>query len=405
LKIYPKVKRISDSFSGRNADIKQQILALCAKYGEFSIADLSKKCGISIPTITKILGELHDAGMIEERGKFSSAGGRKPSIFGLNSEAGYFVGVDVFIGTISIAVIDFSKNIVHTQENIPFVFDGSRNSCNSISRVIRERLLEAGIELRKIRCYGFALPGRVNHVTGFSFSFFIDDHTPISKVLEEELNAPVTVENDSRAMTFGEYAAGIAEGEQHVLFMNVSWGLGMGVIIDGNILYGKSGFSGEFGHFPILDNDQICRCGKRGCLETGASGSALHRIVMEKLKEGRASSLSDKFKAGKDITLKDIFKAIENEDVLAIEAIEEVGSTLGKGLAGLINVFNPELVIIGGALAWAKDYLYMPVMGSINKYSLKLVSKDTTVKFSKLGTMTGAIGASLLAMARFFEME
>lgn len=399
------MKRISDSFIGRNVDVKQQILALCARHGEFSIADLSKRCNISIPTITKILGELQEAGMIEERGKFSSAGGRKPSIFGLNAEAGYFVGIDIFIDTISIAVIDFASNIIETQENIPFKFEGSRNSCNAISRVIREHLLEAGIELRKIRCYGFALPGRVNHVTGFSFSFYLDDHTPISQVLEEELNAPVSVENDSRAMTFGEYAAGVANGEQHVLFMNVSWGLGMGVIIDGNILYGKSGFSGEFGHFPILDNDQICRCGKRGCLETGASGSALHRIVTEKLAEGRASSLSDMYKAGQEITLKDIFNAIENEDVLAIEAIEEVGSTLGKGLAGLINVFNPELVIIGGALAWAKDYLYMPVMASINKYSLKLVSKDTTVKFSKLGTMTGAIGAALLSMARYFEIE
>jgi len=399
------VKRISDTFSGRNADIKQQILALCAKDGEFSIADLSKACNISIPTITKILGELHEVGMIEERGKFSSAGGRKPSIFGLNPDAGYFVGVDVFRDSISIAIMDFAGKIVDTQAGIPFIFEGSRNSCNAIARVIREHLLETGIELRKVRCYGFALPGRVNHVSGFSFSFFIDDHTPISEVLEEELSAPVTVENDSRAMTYGEYVAGVGSGEQHVLFMNVSWGLGMGVIVDGKVLYGKSGFSGEFGHFPILDNDQICRCGKRGCLETGASGSALYRIIMEKLKDGRASVLSEKYNSGKEITLEDIFAAIETEDVLAIEAIEEVGSTLGKGLAGLINVFNPELVIIGGALAWAKDYLYMPIMGSINKYSLKLVSKDTTVKFSKLGTMTGGIGACMLAQARYFEME
>jgi len=399
------MKRISDTFIGRNADVKQQILALCAKDGEFSIADFSKACNISIPTITKILGELLEAGLIGERGKFSSAGGRKPSIFGLNPSAGYFCGVDIFRDSISIVVNDFNCQVVDSIAGIPFILEGTRASCNEISRIIREHLLEAGIEISKVRCYGFALPGRVNRDTGFSFSFYIDDDTPICKVLEEALGAPVTIENDSRAMTFGEYVGGVGSGEQHVLFMNVSWGLGMGVIIDGKVLYGKSGFSGEFGHFPILDNEQICRCGKKGCLETGASGSALHRIMIEKLKEGRASMLSEKYKAGAEISLDDIFAAIASEDVLAIEAIEEVGVTLGKGLAGLINIFNPELVVIGGALAQAKDYLYMPIMGSINKYSLKLVSKDTSVKFSKLGVLCGATGACLLAQARYLEME
>ena len=399
------MKRISDTLAGRNVDIKQHILALCAKHKDYSIADLSKICNISIPTITKILGELSAAGMIEDHGKFSSAGGRKPSVFGLNPKAGYFVGIDIFRDSISIAVLDFAGNVLDTRGDIQFVFEGSRASCSAISRLIREHLLESGFEISKVQCYGFALPGRVNHETGYSFSFFIDDHTPICGVLEAELGAPVTIENDSRAMTFGEYVAGVGANGQHVLFMNVGWGLGMGVIIDGKILYGKSGFSGEFGHFPILDNEQICRCGKKGCLETGASGSALHRIIVGKLKQGRASILSDTYIRNKDVTLEEIFKAIEIEDVLSIEAIEEVGTTLGKGLAGLINIFNPELVIIGGALARAKEYLYMPIMGSINKYSLKLVSKDTTVKFSKLGTFSGCIGASLLAQARFFEME
>lgn len=400
------MKTLSNTLlSGRNVEQKMQILRLCARNKDYSIADLSKLCMVSIPTTTKLITELSDEGLVEDHGKFSSGGGRKPIIFGLNPKAGYFVGVDIFQNSISIAALDFAGSVVEPQSGIPFVFEGTRVSCAAISRLIHEFLLERGIELRKVHCYGFALPGRVNHSTGFSFSFFIDDRTPVSEVLENELGAPVTIENDSRAMTYGEYIAGVGANEQHVLFMNVGWGLGMGVIVDGKVLYGKSGFSGEFGHFPILDNEQICRCGKKGCLETGASGSALHRIIVEKLHDGRASSLSELYRRQGDVSLQDIFKAIEIEDILAIESIEEVGATLGKGLAGLINIFNPELVIIGGALARAKEYLSMPIRSSINKYSLKLVSKDTALKFSALGDLSGCIGASILAQTRYFEME
>ena len=157
-----------------------------------------------------------------------------------------------------------------------------------------------------------------------------------------------------------------------MLFINVTWGLGMGMIIDGKLSYGKSGYSGEIGHFPLLDNDQICHCGKTGCLETGASGSAILRIFIEKLREGRASLLSEKINKGEEITLMDILNAVNEEDVLAIEVVEEIGTVLGRALAGLINLFNPELVVIGGIVAKAGEYLLLPVKSAIQKHSLKI---------------------------------
>ena len=129
----------------------------------------------------------------------------------------------------------------------------------------------------------------------------------------------------------------------------------------------------------------ICRCGKRGCLETGASGSAVHRIFMEKLAQKRVSMLSDKYNRGEQILLEDILEALGQEDVLAIEVMETVGHTLGKAMAGLINLFNPDLIVLGGTLAVAKDYIMLPLKSAINKYSLQLVNKDTTIKLSKLG--------------------
>lgn len=205
-------------------------------------------------------------------------------------------------------------------------------------------------------------------------------------------------------MTYGEYICGVANNEKNMLFLNVAWGLGMGMILDGKLSYGKSGFSGEIGHFPFLNNDRICQCGKRGCLETGASGSAMHRSILEKLQEGRSSSLSEKFSNKEDITLDDILEAVEEEDVLAIEAVEEVGTILGLAIAGLINIFNPELVVIGGRVSTAKEYLLLPIKSAIQKHSLNIINQDTTIKFSKLGRKAGPIGACMLSRSKLLGL-
>ena len=205
-------------------------------------------------------------------------------------------------------------------------------------------------------------------------------------------------------MTYGEYICGGGLSENDMLFLNVSWGLGMGMVIDGKLSYGKSGFSGEIGHFPMMNNGQICHCGKTGCLETAASGSAAHRIVMEKLKDGQASVLSEKFSKGEDITLEDILNAANEDDVLAIEAIEEVGTNLGRAIAGLINIFNPELVVIGGCLSSVHDYILLPVKSAVQKHSLSLINRDTKIKISKLGERAGATGACMLSRSKLLGL-
>ena len=189
----------------------------------------------------------------------------------------------------------------------------------------------------------------------------------------------------------------VARTEGDILFLNVGWGLGMGMVMDGKLYYGKSGFSGEIGHFPLLDNNIPCRCGKIGCLETGASGSALHRLVVGKLSDGRASVLSRSYAAGEEITLDSILDAVKKEDVLCIECVEEVGETLGRAVAGLINIFNPNIVVIGGRLCATEKYLIPPLRSTVNKLSLNLVNSDTVIKVSQLGEKAGAIGSSLLA--------
>ena len=376
---------------------KKAILSLCNNRKGYSIADLAKHLDASIPKVTRIVTEMVADGYLVELGKIESSGGRRASLFGLNPDAGFFVGIHVGHAGLTVAVTDFPGNVVQMVENIPFFLESTEASVHQMCQTVQSCLKSLKVEMSRVAAYGVDLTGRVNHQTGYSYSYFISEQKPLRTLLEQEFGRTVIVENDSRAMAWGEYVCGVAGDEGTVLFLNVGWGLGMGMVLDGKLFYGKSGFSGEVGHFPLLDNNQYCRCGKIGCLETGASGLALHRLVIEKLSQGRTSVLSPAFKKGEEITLDSILEAIAKEDVLAIECIEEIGATLGRSLAGLINIFNPDLVIIGGRLSVTERYLLPPLKSAVNKLSLNIVNNDTHIKVSQLGRTAGAIGSSLLA--------
>ena len=377
--------------NNKSAQLKRQILQRYILCGGESIADLSRELGLSVPTVTKIVGELIKEDFVTDFGKQGATGGRRPSIYGLNPTAGYFVGVDIKRDTVNMGVTNFRGDMVASRQ-YEFTVENTRQSFDELCTLIKSFISASKIHHDKLISVGINVPGRVNPEAGYSYSYFFFDEKPLTMVLEERLGCPIYIENDSRAMTYGEYVYGVCNNEQNMIFLNVSWGFGIGMIIDGKLYYGKSGFSGEYGHFPFFDNEIICRCGKRGCLETEVSGWAAHRHFVEKLEQGNISMLSKKYQDGEQITLNDILHAVEKEDVLAIEVMEEVGSNLGRAIAGLINMFNPEVVVLGGTLSAAKDYLLLPIKSAISKYSLNLVSKDTAIKTSKLNETAGLIG-------------
>ena len=386
-----------DKKDNKNSILKKTILRLCIQSGEYSIAALSEQINTSVPTVTKLIGELMDEGFMIELGKSGTSGCRRPSIYGLNPAAGYFIGLDIRHTHASVAVTDFKGNLVCYQDDIPFILEIDEACLHTISKNIRDFFVEHDLDWNRVLGMGISVAGRVNPKTGYSNLYSFDPDRPINKILSEDLDIPVVIENDSRAMTYGEYLSGVVKKEKNVLFVNVSWGLGMGMILDGRLYYGTSGYSGEFGHFPLLDNDQICRCGKVGCLETGASGSALVRMISEQLQAGRASSLSRIFKDQGKVNLNDIFKAVQEEDILTIETIEKIGANLGRGLAGLINVFNPQLVVLGGKVAMAGDYLLLAVRSAVKRHAQTIANQDTAIKFSKLRNQAAPIGDCMLS--------
>lgn len=395
---------LSSDNNNRNELLKKKIIHYYIANGDATIADLGREMDLSIPTVTKLVAELQDDGYILDFGKQETNGGRKPNIYGLNPASGYFVGVDMLKDKLNIAAIDFKGDKVQLEENIPYQLENTPASLEQFCKIIDDFIVSLPVERNKILAIGVNITGRVNPASGYSYSIFYFEEKPLAQILEERLQTKVFIENDSRAMTYGEYMKGVVQGEKNILFVNMAWGLGLGIIIDGNLYYGKSGFSGEFGHFCMFENEVLCHCGKKGCLETEASGSAFHRILMERYREGSNTILAGKLDSGEEISLGDLLEAVRKEDVLCIDILEKMGVNLGKGIAGLMNIFNPELVILGGTLSLSGEYISLPVKSAIRKYSLNLVNQDTEIKISKLGERAGAFGACLLSRSKLLGM-
>ena len=390
-------------FTGQYAREKKQILYLCDNGKHINIHDMSVGIGASIPKTSRIVNEMMADGILHEAGKQESSVGRRAALYGINTDIGHFIGVDVCKDSLSFTAASFGGDIYDYEEKVPFSLDGSEESVTGMCRLIKDYKDRLEIPAGTVRACGINLTGRVRQDTGYSYSYPTRETHPLREIIEEQLGCKIFLENDSKAMAYGEFLKGVGAGcSGTVLFLNVSWGLGMGIILNGELFHGKSGFAGEIGHFPMFNNGIICQCGKIGCLETEASGMALHRIFTRKIMSGVPSSLSDKQRSGEEITLDDILAAVSQEDTTAIESIEEVGSALGRAVAGFINLFNPDLVIVGGSLSSAHKYLMPPLLSAVNKYSLNIVNSDTRIKSSALGKKAGAVGACLLAKSRFF---
>ena len=389
----------------KSAQTKKRIITHYIYSGSSTLTDLSKELDLSVPTVTKFVMEMCDEGFIIDYGKLETSGGRHPNLYGLNPESGYFVGVDIKKFAINIGMINFKGDMMEKKLNIPYQFDNTPEALDELCHIIASFIHHTKVEKEKVLNICVNISGRVNPESGYSFSIFNFSERPLADILSEKTGFKVCIDNDTRAMAYGEYMQGCVKGEKNIIFVNLSWGTGIGIIIDGKIYTGKSGFSGEFGHVSAFDNEIICRCGKKGCIETEISGSAFYRILMERIAKGESSILSKRVANIKNhpLTLDELIEAVNKEDLLCIEIVEEIGLKLGKQVAGLINLFNPEMVIIGGTLSLTEDYITQPLKTSVRKYSLNLVNKDSVIVTSKLKDKAGLIGACMLARSRMFE--
>lgn len=385
----------------KKSSVQQRLLEHFISQGASTIPEASKALSVSLPTATTALNELMNIGLVKEIGKKDNSAGRIPMVYDLIPTAGYFVGVNPEMDCLALAASDFCGNLITEKVKVPYVIENTPESLERLAEIINDFIATLPILKDEILQVCVNVAERVNPFSGNAYNTFTFLEKPPTQALTELIALPVCIENDSRSMTYGEYVKGCCKGLKDVVFVNVCWGLGIGIIIDGKLYYGKSGYSGEFGHMPSYNNNIICHCGKVGCIETEASGRALKRKLTEKIKEGKTSILSDKvLKRKEELTLQDILDAIAKEDVLSLATLQYVADELGKHLAGIINIFNPEMLVIGGDLSVTGDYLTLPVNMGIKKYSLNIVNEDSKIVTSELKDQAGVIGACLMARYR-----
>lgn len=382
----------------------KRIIAYYLNNSTSTIPELSKELNLSVPTIAKVIAEMCEDGYIVNCGKMDTGKGRSPVIYGLAPDSGYFIGVDLMSNGLNLGLMNFKGELVKLDMDVPYQYRNSQEGLDELCGHVTDFIEQLDIAKERILNVGVNIPGRVNPEMGHSFSRFSFEERPLVDLMAERIGCRVYIDNDTRAMTYGEMSKGVVKGEKDVIFVNLSWGIGCGLILNGELYTGKSGFSGEFGHFPSFDNEVLCHCGKRGCLETEISGMALHRNLLQSVKDGRQTLLAEQImKDEASLTLDDIIDATLKEDLLCIELVEDIGQKLGRYLAGLINLLNPEMVIIGGSLARTGDSILQPVKSAVRKYSLNMVNRDSAIVLSKLQGKAGVTGACLLARKSLFH--
>ncbi|MBO7199227.1 MAG: ROK family transcriptional regulator [Alistipes sp.] len=380
----------------KNNIIKRNIIAYMAINGESTLSELTRELHISVPTMTKLVQELVDDLIVIDLGKVETPGGRRPNVFGLANSAIYFAGINVARDHMAYVITDLQNNIIleHTDNSFELV---DRPQClERICQNIENFIATSGVDREKILGVGVSIVGRVNPETGRSYKYFTSSEESLTDIISARIGIRVMLENDTRARCYAEYTTGKAKNESNVLYLHMGRGVAIGIVIDGKLYYGKNGFAGEFGHIPFFDNEIICACGKKGCLETEVSGIALENKIVDLIERGVNTHLREMYDRGESIHINDIIAAARNDDNLAIELIEEAGEKVGKAVAFLINTFNPETVIVGGNLAMAGEYLMLPLKSSTNKYSLNLVYKDTKFRVSKMSDSANAWGVAML---------
>ncbi len=391
----------------KNQIRRNLILRALLDHGPLSLTDLTKTTGITLPVVSNIVSSLKKEKLVlEPKEKGTYQAGRPPSMVKLNGKAGFILGIDIGRLFTNFIILDFETNIVADTRRKSITLSNDIKLIDDLENEIKVALSAAKIDWDKLLGIGISLPGMVKGKEGLGETYFNFGDAPAREVLSKRFNKPVHLEHDLEAMAFGERWFGAAKDVKNALCVNVGWGLGLGIIIDGEVYYGDNGYAGEFGHIQIVKNGELCYCGKRGCLETVASGRAITKIAREKISRGATTIMTQEQDLKiEQIDSETVLKAASQGDQFSIEILEEASRHLGAGIGILINLLNPGLVILGGGVSTSTPYLLESVRASAMKHSHVKLNCDVKFAISNLGNKAGALGVAVYLAEDLFDVE
>jgi len=352
--------------------------------------DISKASGASIPNVAKNINELIEAGYVVENGFATSTGGRKPLTYSLVADKKHILSVAVDQFFTRMCLVDLNNKFLTDVYEFPL--DLAAHPCpeRALVEQIDFYLKEHQIDRSKIYGVGVAMPGFVAPEKGINHSFFKTAKPNIRHYLAKETGLNVFIDNDSSAIALAELKFGEGRSNDELMVINIGWGIGLGMIVNGEIFRGATGFAGEFSHIPLFKNGKKCSCGKYGCLETEASLI----IIQEKARRQLGQELG---------SITSVLAAAGSGDGGAISLISEAGYHIGLGIAVLIHIMNPDAIILSGNGIKAGKIWLAPVQQAINEFCIPALTHDVEVKVSPLGTNAQLIGAAALTMEKISD--
>lgn len=368
--------------------------------GGVSRIELSRRLGLTRAAVTSIIKELIATGVVREAENTKNGSTRKV-ILEIVAEQGYVIGVDMGATHVMAVVTDYSSNVICEREIEIDIAKGPEICLNLVDKVVRQVIAEAGLTLSDIGSVGMGVPGPVLADRGVVSAPPIMpgwDDFPIRESLAQKWGCYVHLNNDAELGALGEWAFGAGRNISNLAYLKVGTGIGAGLMFNSNIYHGTSGTAGEIGHVTINENGPVCTCGNHGCLEAFAGGKAVVKKAYEELGKGRKSQLVG-FGDIYQITVHDIVTAARKGDLLSQQIIAQAGEYLGTAVASLVNLFNPNIVIIGGSLAESGDLLLNPIRSTVLKRSLTAASQVVKISTSLLGRRASAMGAVVQALS------
>lgn len=399
---------VSSNVEKKKYQQKIEILKSLYFQGPKSNTDICNLFSISSPTSIRLLNSLIDEGLVKKEGRGVSIGGRKPDLYQLNNEIFFVLSIQIDQFQVRMAIFDNHNNKVAVAEDIHYRIEKDIHTIDSLYEIADNLIINSEINRENLLGVGISMPGLVSSEEGKNFTYFLteEESESLEQLLKRKFQKPVFLLNDAKSACLAEFHFGLAKEKENVLVISMDWGIGLGIIIDGKMHHGASGFAGEFGHIPLMEDGILCHCGKRGCLETVASGMALTRIAKERIDSGESSILRQKLEnENENLDPKSVIQAANKGDQFAINILSEVGINLGKGIAVLIQLFNPELIIIEGKFAEGNQFITTPIQQSVNTYCMAQLREKTDIALSTLGEDSVLLGSVAAVMKNVFEKQ
>ncbi len=386
----------------KNRIYKSQIIRQLFFSENLSCLDLSNKIDKSLPFVNRLLSELIEEGVVMETGYAPSSGGRRPLMYSLKTGILYVIAVAMDQFVTRIALMDMQNREIAFLEKLDLNLAEEKNALAILTGKIQSVIEKSKTTKDHITGIGIAIPGFVDTKTGINYTFLTQQNKSVTAHIAEQTGLPVFIDNDSSVVALAEFRFGTARGKKNAMVVNLGWGIGLGMVLDEKLFRGNDGFAGEFSHIPLFTNGKLCSCGKHGCLETESS----LLIITEKAREGMQDGILSQMKGllGNENAEKDcnvLMEAAGKGDRFAVSLFSDAGYVIGRGLAILIHIINPEMIILSGRGAAAGKLWLAPIQQALNEHCIPRLADKTQLEISALGYQAEIVGAAALVMENF----